>query len=97
VIEPAPDGIILPVRVVPRAGRSGIDGIRQGAFLVRLNAPPVEGAANDELIDVIARTLHVPRRNVTIVSGGRSRNKRVHVSGIDLPSASARLGDAPDS
>jgi uncharacterized protein (TIGR00251 family) len=91
VIEPARDGIILPVRVVPRSGRAGIAGTRQGAFLVRLNAGPVEGAANDELIDLVARTLDVPRRHVTIVSGLRSRHKRLHVSGIDVASANARL------
>jgi uncharacterized protein (TIGR00251 family) len=91
VIQPASDGIIIPVRVVPRAGRAGIAGTRQSAFLIRLNAAPVEGAANDELIDVVAHALNVPRRSVTIVSGLRSRNKRVHVSGIDVASANARL------
>jgi len=82
-----PDGVILSVRVIPRAGRSGPAGIRDNAFLIRLNAPPLEGAANTELIEVLADLLDVPKRNVTIVSGERSRLKRVQVIGITRGSA----------
>jgi uncharacterized protein (TIGR00251 family) len=60
-------------------------------MLVRLHAPPVEGAANAELIAVIAKTLGVPKRSVTIVSGERSRQKRVKVDGIEADVAEARL------
>ena len=86
-----PDGIVVSIRVIPRAGRSGVAGARGDALLVRLNAPPVDGAANEELIAVIAQALGVPKRAVTIVSGGRSRQKRVHVSGIDVSTAESRL------
>ncbi len=65
--------------------------MRDGALLVRLNAPPVEGAANSELIEVIADVLDVPRRSVTIVSGERSRLKRVSVSGINHQDAARAL------
>src|SRR5262245_52023830 len=54
-------GVRITVRVVPRAARAGIAGTRDGDLLVRLNAPPVEGAANAELIDVIANALGVPK------------------------------------
>ena len=54
------------MRVVPRAGRSGFAGLRDGAILVRLTAAPVDGAANEELIALIARTLRVPKRDVII-------------------------------
>ena len=91
MIAPVPDGIVISVRVIPRAGRSGIAGTRDGALLVRLNAPPVEDAANDELVKVIAGALGVPTRSLTIISGARSRNKRVRVSGIDVASAETRL------
>jgi uncharacterized protein (TIGR00251 family) len=91
VIHPAKDGVLLDVRVIPRAGKSGIAGTRDGALLVRLNAPPVEGAANDELIEVLAEALGVPRRAVTLVSGERARHKRVRVAGIDERDARARL------
>jgi uncharacterized protein (TIGR00251 family) len=59
--------------------------------LVRLQAPPVDGAANAELIEVIADTLQVPKRAVAIVAGDRSRSKRVSVAGIDCATAEARL------
>jgi uncharacterized protein (TIGR00251 family) len=63
------------VRVIPRAGRTEIAGVRDGAVLVRLAAAPVEGAANAELIDLLARILRIPKRDITIVSGERSRSK----------------------
>ena len=71
------------MRVIPRAGRSGVAGLRDGAVLMRLAAPPVDGAANDELISVLSKALDVPRRDIVIVSGERSRLKRVRVAGMD--------------
>jgi len=84
------NGVMIDVRVMPRATKAGIAGTRDGALLVRLNAPPVEGAANRELIGVLARALSVPRRSVTIVAGERSRHKRVAVAGITREVAEAR-------
>ncbi len=91
MITSAENGVIIDVRVVPRSARSGIAGVRDDALLVRLNAPPVEGAANAELIEVIAAALGVPRRAVTIVSGDRSRQKRVRVDGVTIAHAVSRL------
>jgi uncharacterized protein len=81
----------LDIRVIPRAGRSGFAGVRDGALLVRLAAAPVDGAANDELIALIAKALRIPRRDITIVSGERARSKRVRIAGIDGAEALARL------
>lgn len=72
----------IDVRVIPRAGKSGVAGKRGDALLVRLNAAPVDGAANAELIDVLSDVLDVPKRAVSIVAGARSRQKRVHIEGI---------------
>ena len=91
MITPQPDGVVLDVRVIPRAGRSGVAGVRDGALLVRLNAAPVDGAANAELIAVLSETLGVPHRAVTLVSGDRGRRKRVRVTGITEAAARARL------
>jgi uncharacterized protein (TIGR00251 family) len=91
VIESTPEGVVIAVRVIPRSGRSGVAGTRGGALLVRLNAPPVEGAANDELVAVIAAALGVSRRAVTIVSGERSRTKRVRITGVDADHVASRL------
>ena len=76
------DSVVITVRVIPRATRSQIAGTRNDALLVRLSAPPVDGAANAELIDVLSDALGVPRRSVTLVSGERSRSKRVRVAGM---------------
>ena len=81
----------LDVRVIPRAGRSGFAGLRDGALLVRLAAAPVDGAANDELIALLAKTLRIPKRDITIVSGERSRSKRIRIAGIDREQALAKL------
>ena len=81
----------LEVRVAPRAGRSGFGGLRDGALLVRLASAPVDGAANDELIALIAKALRIPKRDITIVSGERSRSKRIRIAGIDREQALAKL------
>jgi uncharacterized protein len=82
---------ILKVRVIPRARKSEVAGRRGDAWLIRLQAPPVEGLANDELIAVLAKVLEVPRRDVTIVSGDRSRDKRVRIASLDSATAQGRL------
>ena len=91
MLEATANGVVLAVRVIPRAGRSGIAGVRDNALLVRLNAPPVDGAANAELIEVIAGAFGVPKRAVTIVAGDRARTKRVRVDGISEADAASRL------
>jgi uncharacterized protein (TIGR00251 family) len=92
-IVPTADGIVIAVRVIPRASRSGVAGTRDGALLVRLHAPPVEGAANAELIELLAHLFEVPRRNVSILSGATSKHKRVKVVGIKAERAASRLSD----
>jgi uncharacterized protein (TIGR00251 family) len=82
---------IIDVRVIPRAPRSRIDGLRAGALLVRLAAPPVEGAANDALIALLAERLGCPRRQLAIVAGEKSRDKRVRIDGFTVEEAMARL------
>lgn len=81
----------LEIRVIPRAGRSGFAGLRDGALVVKLAAAPVDGAANDELIALFAKTLRVPKRDVQIVSGEQSRSKRVRVAGMDREQLLAAL------
>jgi hypothetical protein len=87
-------GSELRVRVVPRAGRSALAGEREGALLVRLAAAPVEGAANDALVRLLADTLHVPRTSITIASGDRSRDKRVAIAGLAPAELARRLAAA---
>lgn len=74
--------VTITVRVVPRASRSEIVGLVAGEVKIRIAAPPVEGAANAELIKVLAKELGVPKSTVEIVSGQGSRTKRVRLSGV---------------
>ena len=83
--------VTVSVRVIPRSSKPGITGIRDGALLVRLQSPPVEGAANAELIDVIASAFGVPKRDVTIVSGEHSKLKRIAIASIDRRIVNATL------
>ena len=85
---------LVEVRVVPRAGRSAIAGIQDGVVRVRLAAAPVDGAANAELIDTLARALRVPKHNVEIVSGAASRSKRVRIAGMTRAGVLATLASA---
>lgn len=68
-----------------------MDGLRGRAILIRLTAAPIDGAANDALVELLADVLDVPRRNITIASGGSSRDKRVRIDGLDEATARARL------
>ena len=86
----------LTIRVIPRAGKPGPAGMRDGALLIKLNAPPVEGAANRELIDRLADLLDVPKRSISIVSGDRSRTKRVRVDGVTAEDVARRLPGSRD-
>ena len=81
----------LRVRVAPRAVRDGFAGLRDGALVVRLTAPPVEGEANDALMRFIARHLGVPRSAITLRQGARSRDKTLHIAGVDVETVKAKL------
>jgi uncharacterized protein len=77
--------------VIPRSSRTRVDGRRGDAILIRLKAPPVDGAANEALIAFLSDALDVPRRSIAIVSGETSRDKRVRVDGVEEATALARL------
>ena len=73
----------LEIRVIPRASRTGIDGLRDGRLIVRVTAPPVDSAANAAVQDVVAAALDLPRRAVRVIRGQKARNKTLDISGID--------------
>jgi uncharacterized protein (TIGR00251 family) len=72
----------LSVRVQPRASTNGIAGIHGNSLKVRLTAPPVEGAANEALVNFLADTFAVPRRAIKILAGESSRSKIVEIEGV---------------
>jgi uncharacterized protein len=77
--------------VIPRARKTQCSGIRDEALVVRVAAPPVEGAANHALVDFLADALRVPRRAVRILGGDRARLKRVAIAGVTAEVVRQRL------
>ena len=81
----------LELKVIPNAPRNEVVG-RQGAALkVKVHAPALEGRANDELLDFLAETLALPRRNLTLLRGDKSRQKLVRITGLDETGLRTRL------
>lgn len=89
------EGVVVPVRVIPRSSRTRLAGIRDGRLLVRLSAPPVDGAANEGLVALLTKRLGVPRRAVRIVSGERARQKGVLIEGVTAAEILDRLAGLP--
>lgn len=81
-ISPAEDGIRLGVHVQPRSSRNQIVGEQEGCLKVKLTAPPVEGEANQALINFLARSLDIPKKNVVLVKGDTSRHKIIEIHGL---------------
>jgi hypothetical protein len=79
----------ISVRVQPRASRSGIDGLHGDALKIRVHAPPVDGAANEAVVEVLAAALGVPRGAVRVVAGAASRTKVVEISGVTAAEVAA--------
>lgn len=74
---------VVNVRVVPNASRAGVVGWMEGSLKVKVQAPAEGGRANRELVMVLARACGVGRREIEIVSGETSRQKRVKITGVD--------------
>lgn len=74
--------VIFTVRVIPRASKTEIVGEYDGAVKVRLSSPPVDGAANEELIKLFAKRLGAARSDVEIVSGQTSKTKQIRIAGV---------------
>ena len=78
-----PGSIEFAVRVVPRASRTEVVGEMDGAVKVRVSSPPVDGAANAEIVKLFAKLLGVSRSAVEIVSGQTSKTKRIRINGVE--------------
>ena len=81
-IQERDGAVVFPVRVQPRASKDEVAGEMAGALKVRLRAPAVEGRANEALIEFLAQLLKTPKSAVRILSGDRSRTKRVEIRGV---------------
>lgn len=81
----------IDLRVIPRAPKNAVAGERDGRILVRVTAPPVDRAANEAVIALLAERLNLPRRAIRIVGGETSRNKSVEIEGLDAAAIRTRL------
>jgi uncharacterized protein (TIGR00251 family) len=86
------DAVRFEVHARPRAKKSRVLGVREGRLDVSLAAPPVDGAANEELVATLAKALGVPKSRVSLVRGESGRTKLVEVRGLTLDEVRARLG-----
>jgi uncharacterized protein (TIGR00251 family) len=85
------DGLLLDIHVQPRASRNELSGLQGGYLKVRLTSPPVEGAANKLCREFFAKLLGVAKSRVTLVSGQKSRHKRLLIEGVTLADARKKL------
>jgi uncharacterized protein len=98
---PSAEGLVVTVRLTPKAGRDSIDGVTRLAdgravLRARVSAAPSEGAANTALAQLIAKTLRVASRDVTLVGGASSRIKRMLIRGDvrAVTTALEKIGEA---
>ncbi len=84
-------GCTLELKIIPNAARSEIVGWLGLALKIKVKAPALEGRANEELLDFLARRLGLPRRRVALLRGEKSRQKLVQIDGLDHATARARL------
>ena len=82
---------LLALKVIPNAPRNAVAGWLGDALKVKIHAPALEGRANEELCDFLAAQLLLPRRAVTLVQGGKSRQKLVRIAGLTRTAVIARL------
>jgi hypothetical protein len=85
------DALRFEVLAKPRARRSAIGAVAGGVLSVAIAAPPVDGAANEELVRVLAKAISVPRRQIFIRVGEGSKHKVVEVTGVPEPELRGRL------
>ncbi len=93
-IRDTPSGATFAVRVHPRARKDAITGELGDALKLALTAPPVEGRANEAVVEFFAKLLRVPRSSVTIAAGETSRQKVVRIAGMSAAAVAERLRGA---
>ena len=78
------DGIVIEVRVLPRSSRKEIVGVTDNVVKVKLTAPPVDGAANEQLIELLSEEFHIRKSDVIVLKGETSRTKKIKLIGVKL-------------
>lgn len=84
-------GYVFFVKVIPKAKKAGFDGWEEGRLKVKLNSPPERGAANRELIEMLAEALGIKKAQIEILSGETSRIKKVAIDASANPELLLKL------
>jgi uncharacterized protein len=74
--------IDIEARIIPRSSRNEITSLDGGMVKIKVTAPPVDGMANSAVIELISKELKIPRKDIAIISGDKSKNKKIRVHGI---------------
>ena len=91
------NGVVINVLATPRAARNQIQGLHGDAIKIRLKAPPVDGKANEALVDFLSEILGIPQRQITLVAGQTNRQKRLSVQGLTMELVRLKLGFPTES
>lgn len=78
------DGIIIQVKVIPRSSKKEIAGVEDNTLKIKLTAPPVDGAANEQLIELLSEKFNIKKSSIIILKGESSRHKTVKIVGVNL-------------
>lgn len=95
MIRQIPGGVRLTLLIQPKASKNEIVGPHDGALKIRIQAPPIDGRANEELVAFLAKELKLPKRAITVLKGETGRNKIVQIDGLDPAEVERRLALAP--
>jgi len=81
-LQETDNGIILPVRIQPRASKDEIVGEYNGALKIKLTSPPVEGEANRRCIEFLSKRFRIAKSNLEIIKGEKSKDKLIKIIGL---------------
>lgn len=90
-IKSRPGGVQLAIKLQPRASTNEISGVLGDELKIKVTAPPVDSAANQALIDLLAETLGCPRGAIQIIRGNTSRHKTVWIQGLDADAVMSKF------
>jgi len=91
-LRESPEGVVLTLKVIPRSSVNAVAGLQADALKLKVTAPPVDSAANAEVVRFLAEVLEVPRGAVQLLRGATSRHKQVRIVGLPAAQVRQRLG-----
>ncbi len=83
MIDETADGLILTIVAQPKSSKNEVIGPYNGAIKIKIMAPPMEGRANEALVEFLSEILDIPRKNISLIKGKTSKYKRFHIVGCD--------------